>query len=57
MIELTQVKEVYISGYQDAQEDIKLCGWYRHKESLDKLAEEYCEYYAIKCITKEKKDD
>ena len=57
MMELGQVKEVYMTAYRDAQEDIKLCKLHRDKESLNKLAEEFCEYYAMKCNTKEKQDD
>ncbi len=57
MIELSQVKEVYIQGYQDAQEDLHVYCQNREADSLDKLAEEFCEYYAIKFITKEKQND
>jgi len=55
MFELDQVKEVYMTGYRDAQEDLLKAK--RNKDSLDKLAEEFCEHYAMKCITKEKQDD
>ncbi len=57
MIELGQVKEVYMTGYKDAQEDLRTYNLYRKKKSLDKLAEEFCEHYAITHITKEKQDD
>jgi len=57
MLELGQVKEVYIRGYQDAQEDLLVYCQNREADSLDKLAEEFFEYYAIKHITKEKQND